>query len=146
MKPPKPETWMRLTSINVGHIEQLGFDGAEAWFDQPWTTGIFKRSIHGPVRVGTLGLAGDQQADLTVHGGADKAVCAYSGDHYPVWQRELLIDEFDAAAFGENLTLAGLTEQDVCIGDVWTLGEAQLQVSQPRHRAGSWPASGGSRR
>jgi len=123
---------MVLTSINVGDVERLGFDGAEAWFDQPWTTGIFKQPVRGPVRVGTLGLAGDRQADLTVHGGADKAVCVYSGDHYPAWQRELQIEDFNAGAFGENFTLAGLTEQDVCIGDVWALGEIELQVSQPR--------------
>jgi MOSC domain-containing protein YiiM len=123
---------MILTSINVGQIEQFGFEGAEAWFDQPWTTAIFKRPIDGPVRVGIHGLTGDKQADLTVHGGADKAVCAYSGDHYPAWKQELRLEDFDAGAFGENFTLAGLSEQDVCIGDVWSLGETELQVSQPR--------------
>src|SRR5262245_26402280 len=77
-------------------------------------------------------LVGDGQADLVNHGGPDKAVLAYSADHYPAWRAELCLAEMTFGAFGENLTLANLTEADVCIGDVWRVGEVLLAVSQPR--------------
>lgn len=100
--------------------------------NKAWTTGFFKQHVDGPVWLGSLNLAGDGQADLVHHGGANKAVCAYSADHYPFWQRELECVEMQHGAFGENLTIAGLTEQDVCIGDTWSIGEVLVQVSQPR--------------
>ncbi|MFI5267878.1 MAG: MOSC domain-containing protein, partial [Chloroflexota bacterium] len=79
----------------------------------------------------SLNLAGDRQADLTVHGGPDKAVYAYPREHIREWALELAQD-LGPASFGENLTTAGALEADVCIGDVWAWGEALLQVSQPR--------------
>jgi MOSC domain-containing protein YiiM len=121
-----------LSAIHVGQPESLGFEGAAAWFDQPWTTAIFKRPLSGPVPVGRLGLDGDRQADPSVHGGPDKAVCVYSADHYPTWQHELGLADFHAGAFGENLTLAGVTEHDICVGDVWAVADVLVQVSQPR--------------
>lgn len=99
---------------------------------RPWTTGFFKSRINGPVWLGVLNLQGDSQADLVHHGGANKAVCAYSADHFPFWQSELNGVDIQAGAFGENFTISGLTERDVCIGDIWEVGEAQVQVSQPR--------------
>ena len=78
------------------------------------------------------GFDGDGQADVVKHGGLDKAVCAYPADHYPEWRRTLGITPFDFGAFGENLTIDGLDEQTVCIGDVWSLVDAQVQVSVPR--------------
>ena len=72
------------------------------------------------------------QADLTVHGGPDKAVCVYSAYYYPGWRHTLGIDRFAFGAFGENLAIDGLDEQQVCIGDVWSVGDALVQVSQPR--------------
>lgn len=98
----------------------------------PWTSGIFKAPVDGPVWLSPVGFEGDGQADLMSHGGLDKAVCAYSGDHYPGWRRELGLEPFPYGAFGENLTLAGLDERTVCIGDLWAVETATMQVSQPR--------------
>jgi MOSC domain-containing protein YiiM len=111
----------------------LGRADAVDPFDKPWTSGIFKSPVTGPIQLGKLGLAGDGQADLENHGGEDKAVLSYSADHYPDWLPTLGPESATFGAFGENLTIAGLTEDDVCIGDVWQVGDTvQLQVSQPR--------------
>jgi MOSC domain-containing protein YiiM len=100
--------------------------------DQPWTTGFHKSPVEGPIRLGPTNLAGDGQADLRVHGGPDRAVLGYSAGHYPRWNRELQRDDLTGGAFGENLTVEGLAEEDVCIGDAFEVGETQVQVSQPR--------------
>jgi MOSC domain-containing protein YiiM len=99
--------------------------------DKLWTTGFFKEPVAGEVFVTRTNLVGDGQADLRFHGGPDKAVLAYSADHYADWRSELE-REFPPGAFGENLTIAGVTEEDVCIGDTWRIGEAVFQISQPR--------------
>jgi len=95
---------------------------------------IGKRPASGPVMAGPLGLAGDEQADLAVHGGADKAIHHYPHDHYPAWAFELDAHPLLAGpgAFGENLTTTGLTEDRVCIGDRFRLGEARIEISQGR--------------
>lgn len=98
----------------------------------PWTSAIVKESVTGPRWVGRINIEGDRQADLVHHGGPDKAVLAYAARHYPVWRGELPDVEFPVGAFGENLTVEGLAEEDVAIGDVWTAGTATFQVSQPR--------------
>ncbi len=99
---------------------------------ETWRSGIYKEAGSGPVWAGRTDLAGDGQADLRVHGGEDKAVYAYPSEHYPAWRAELGLPEMAFGAFGENLTVAGLLESEVCIGDVYQAGEARLQVSQPR--------------
>jgi len=99
---------------------------------KPWTTGIFKQPIDGPVRLGWTNLAGDQQADLKVHGGPDKAVCVYSAAHYTYWRETLQIADFSFGAFGENFTVDGLDESNVCIGDTFRIGDTVVEVSQPR--------------
>jgi MOSC domain-containing protein YiiM len=99
---------------------------------KPWRTAFFKQPIQGPVSVHATGLAGDGQADSSVHGGVDKAVLAYSADHYPLWRDELAIDELHHGGFGENLTIRSLCEQTVCLGDIWRAGNVRFQVSQPR--------------
>lgn len=122
-----------LQSIQVGLPTHFGREGAADPMDRPWTTGFFKQPVFGPVRLGATNLDGDGQADLDHHGGPDKAVLAYSADHYDAWRRELNNPALPPGAFGENFTVAGITEADVCLGDVWTIGgEAALQVSQPR--------------
>lgn len=119
-----------LAIVNVGVPRLL----AEVRGEHTWS-GIAKM----PVAPGTvlwlsmLNLAGDGQADLTAHGGVDKAVYAYPSEHLEPWSRELESD-LGPAPFGENLSTVGVTEHDVRIGDVWTWGGARLQVSQPR-----WP-------
>lgn len=122
----------RIVAIQVGLPKQLGNPHAMDPTDQAWMSGIDKAPVTGPVRVGRLNLEGDGQADLVHHGGPDKAVLAYSADHYGDWRGELEIAEFPHGAFGENLTVQGLVERDVCIGDIWRIGEVLLQVSQPR--------------
>ena len=99
-------------------------------------SGIRKTIITGDtVHVGTLNIAGDGQADLRAHGGVDKAVYCYPSEHARFWEEELgYAGDGEHAPFGENLATEGITEEDVCIGDIWRWGEALLQVSQPR-----WP-------
>lgn len=101
--------------------------------DRPWTTGFFKEPVDGPRMLRKTNLEGDGQADLVHHGGVDKAVLAYSAQHYPAWRPSMNQPSLPFGAFGENFTVNGLTEADVCIGDVWRVGDdAVVQVSQPR--------------
>jgi MOSC domain-containing protein YiiM len=122
-----------LISLNVSLARPMLIDDREVM------TGIGKRPVEGPVAVGPLGLTGDEQADLSVHGGPSKAVYAYPSEHYPFWQT--VRAQAKAAAWGaalppgsigENLTLAGLLEDQVCIGDVLRFADCELAVSEPR--------------
>jgi MOSC domain-containing protein YiiM len=113
-------------SVQVGRIAPLGPDRV--------MSGFVKKPIEGPVEVGLLGLAGDEQADLEVHGGPDKAVYACSLGNYAVWkaafpQHQMLLAP---GGLGENLTIEGFAEGEVCLGDQMRIGTAVLQVSQPR--------------
>jgi MOSC domain-containing protein YiiM len=121
-----------LVSVQVGLPRALGTPGADDPLDRPWTSGFFKLPVAGAVRVHTLGVDGDGVADRVNHGGPDKAVLAYSADHYPGWQTELGMSPMPFGAFGENLTVSGLTEDGVCVGDVWACGGVTFEVSQPR--------------
>lgn len=116
---------MKLVSVNVGLPETLAAKGKSV------ATGIFKKPVQGGVPLGKENLAGDGQADRAYHGGPDKAVCVYCAEHYPHWS-EALARELGYGAFGENFTVQGMTEQDVCIGDRFTIGTALVQVTQPR--------------
>lgn len=117
---------MKILSVNVGHPRQVFSDG------KPVTTGIYKSPVHGRVKVTSLNLEGDRQADLSVHGGRNKAVYAYPSEHYAYWQRELPGIEMPWGMFGENLTLEGLLEDEAHIGDRFQMGTAILMVTQPR--------------
>jgi len=121
-----------LHSIQVGTPKNYGSEEAVDAHDKPWTTGFFKAPIAGPVFVGLTNLVGDGQADLKNHGGVDKAVLAYSADHYPKWRDELSLPDMPHGAFGENLTITGLSEESVCIGDIFRIGRVTFEVSQPR--------------
>lgn len=121
-----------LYSVQVGMPRSYGSEDAFDPHDKPWMTGFFKTPVEGPVFVGSTNLVGDGQADLKNHGGVDKAVLAYSADHYPKWRDELRLPDMPCGAFGENLTVAGLSEQLVCIGDLFRVGEVLFEVSQPR--------------
>lgn len=127
-------TTARLISIQIGLPRQYrGEEGvADAAAKKPWTSGIFKATVAGPVRVLQTNIEGDGQADLENHGGVDKAVLCYSADHYPEWRSQLGVAELPYGGFGENLTIAGVDERSVCIGDTWQVGNVLLQVSQPR--------------
>jgi len=127
-----PASSSTLCSIQVGTPQSYGFDDAVDAHDQPWTTGFFKTGIEGRVFADKTNLAGDGQADLKNHGGVDKAVLAYSADHYSKWRQELDKPDLPHGAFGENLTIAGLNEASVCIGDIFRIGMVTFEVSQPR--------------
>jgi MOSC domain-containing protein YiiM len=117
---------MTLISINVGLPREIIHRG------QAITTGIFKLPVAGPVWLGRMNLIGDGQADLRVHGGADKAVYVYPFEHYAFWAGELGRNDFSHGQFGENFTTEGLLENEVSIGDVFQIGVARVQVTQPR--------------
>lgn len=117
---------MTLISINVGFPREIIHGGRTV------STGIFKAPVAGPVWLGRLNLVGDGQADLRVHGGTDKAVYVYPFEHYAFWAGELGRNEFSHGQFGENFTTEGLLEDEVSIGDVFRIGVARVQVTQPR--------------
>jgi MOSC domain-containing protein YiiM len=119
-----------VVSIQVGTPQEIEGDDPR---QGPWLSGIGKRPVRGAVRVGRLNLEGDGQADTIHHGGCDKAVLAYSADHYPLWRsEEPLLADCPFGGFGENLTVAGLSERTVCIGDRWRADDVVFEVSQPR--------------
>jgi MOSC domain-containing protein YiiM len=111
---------------------QVGRPSSRPHPDGPWLSSIYKRTVNGPVRLDPLNLEGDEQADLNVHGGPDKAVCVYSADHFAYWQAVLGRPDLGAGAFGENFTVSGLDETTVCLGDVFAVGTVLVEVSQPR--------------
>jgi MOSC domain-containing protein YiiM len=115
-----------IVSVQVGQVAPLGPDRVPSAFA--------KSSVTGAVPVGRLGLAGDAQADLTVHGGPDKALYLYPAEHYDAWFRELPQHAalLVPGGFGENVTTLGFDEDTVCIGDVFRVGSALLQITQPR--------------
>jgi len=117
---------MKVLSVNVGQPGEVLANGRNV------STGIFKTPIKGRVRVRSLNIDGDRQADLSVHGGPDKAVYVYPHEHYAHWERELGRRDFTSGQFGENLTTRGLLEGDVRIGDVLEIGTTRFEVSQPR--------------
>lgn len=96
-----------------------------------WVTSIFREAVHGEVFCTRTGLEGDQVTDRRVHGGPEKAVLCYAISHYPKWRTELHLP-MEAGGFGENMAVDGLDESNVCVGDVYAIGEVEVQVSQPR--------------
>src|SRR6266567_6050251 len=117
---------MKLVSLNVARPRLVVYK------EKTINTGIFKEPVSGPVQLRTLNLDGDRQADLSVHGGPYKAVYAYPAEHYPYWRNELPDEELPWGIFGENLTMEGLHESAVRIGDRYRVGTAELIVTQPR--------------
>src|SRR2546428_341386 len=117
---------MKILSLNVGLPREV------TWQGKLVTTGIFKEPVNGPVMLRTLNLDGDQQADLTVHGGVDKAVYAYPSEHYGYWRAELPGVDLPWGMFGENFTTEGLLEETVYIGDRFRIGETEVIVTEPR--------------
>ena len=113
-------------SINVGLPREV------IWRNLAVDTAIFKQPVEGPIKVRKLNLDGDRQADLTVHGGADKAVYAYPSEHYEYWRKQLPGAPLLWGSFGENLTTEGLGEDALFIGDQLRVGSAVLRVTQPR--------------
>ncbi|MFC0215201.1 MOSC domain-containing protein [Paenibacillus chartarius] len=116
---------MHLLSIQIGKPQPLRYR------DQAVMSAINKTGVTGSVYLSEVNFDGDAQADLVNHGGQDKAVNAYCAEHYPYWAKRLQRDLVHGA-FGENVTVSGMTEDIVCIGDTFRLGEAVVQISQPR--------------
>lgn len=119
---------LRILSVNIARARVIGMHEGHAVL-----SGIDKKAVadEGVVAVDRLGIAGDEQADLSVHGGVDKAVYAYPAEHWEWWTREHAV-ACRAATFGENLTLHGALEDDVAIGDRFRWGDVLLEISQPR--------------
>ena len=117
---------MNLLAVNVAMPRTVSHQGKLI------ATGIFKESADRRLRLGKLSLEGDGQADLAVHGGEHKAAYAYPFEHYALWERELSRNDFRFGQFGENLTVTGLSEETVCVGDIFRVGEALVEVTQPR--------------
>src|SRR5215469_13114245 len=117
---------MKIVSVNAGMPREI------LWKGMTVQTAIFKEPVQGPVMIDKLNLAGDRQADLTVHGGEEKAVYAYPVEHYAYWRQELPDVSFSWGMFGENLTTEGVREDSLCIGDRLKIGSAVLMVTQPR--------------
>jgi len=123
---------MRVQRILTGLVQHRGSDGIGGPFDGPWVTAMFKETPPQPTFFDIDGICGDERADPTHHGGPDKAVLAYSAEHYQHWRAELNTPDVGPGGFGENLVVGGQNESSVCIGDVYRLGDAVLQVCQPR--------------
>jgi MOSC domain-containing protein YiiM len=120
-----------IASIQVGQPREMTDGGWPDLRTGPWVSAIIKEPVSGPVWLATTNLKGDRQGNPAAHGGPDKAALAYGAGHYPLWRAELG-RELPHGAFGENLTIEGLDEESVCIGDTFEAGEAIVQVSQPR--------------
>jgi len=116
----------KLVSVNVGMPKDV------RWRDKTVHTGIWKAPVVGPVMVRRLNIDGDGQGDLAGHGGEQRAVMVYQTESYDFWKRYLGRDDLEAGHFGENFTVAGLADDDVCIGDRYRIGEADFEVTQPR--------------
>ncbi len=117
---------MDVVAISIGGPREVEWRGSVV------LTSIFKTLVSGRVNVALGNIEGDQQSDLSVHGGPDKAVYAYPAEHYDFWRSELPGFELPWGVFGENLTTRGLLEDDVWIGDRYRIGTAELVVTQPR--------------
>jgi len=122
----------RVLSIQCGAAAAVPAGDSGEWWDHAWTTGFFKQPVSGRVWLGYEGLHGDQQSDRRYHGGVDKAVCVYASEHFFPWRDCPGLAAMGPGGFGENFTTQGLLEDGACIGDVFEIGEARLQVSQPR--------------
>lgn len=117
---------MKVISVNVSSAEHVEYEGKTI------STGIFKKPVKNSVVVSSLGIKGDEQADLINHGGTHKAVYAFSSDHYDYWRGVLNRPDLALGAFGENLAISNLDESQICIGDQFRIGSCLLEVSQPR--------------
>ena len=122
----------KVVSVQVGQPKTVGTREAPDPMDQVWTTGFFKEPTSGLVWLRQTNLDGDGQADLENHGGPEKAVNVYPAEHYPYWTQTIGLTNLQPGGFGENFTIEGLLENDVCIGDIFEIGDSLVQVSQPR--------------
>jgi MOSC domain-containing protein YiiM len=118
--------FMKIISLNVSLPRLVEYNG------EPVATGIFKEPVQEPLMLRTLNLDGDRQADLSVHGGVSKAVYGYPSEYYSFWKRELPEMKLPYGMFGENFTTVGMSEDNVNVGDRFSVGEAELMATEPR--------------
>ena len=117
---------MKVLSVNIGSLNVVLRNGKKV------KSGIFKKPIEGSIELSSLGFEGDYQANKKLHGGIEKAICVYPAEHYEAWRNELRRPDLSYGDFGENLTTLGLLENEVCLGDRFRVGSAELVVTQPR--------------
>ncbi len=117
---------MHVISVNTGEITEV------KWHGKSIRTGIYKQPVKGPVFLGKLGVTNDHVADLKVHGGENKACYLFPSNHYPYWKERFPRLDWTWGMFGENLTVENLDESRINIGDIFEIGKALVQVSQPR--------------
>ena len=117
---------MELLSVNIGSLGEILRNGKKV------KSGIYKQPVKGPIKVHSLGLEGDYQANKKLHGGIEKAICIYPVEHFKFWRNELRKPDITFGDFGENLTTAGLMEGDICLGDRLRIGSVEMVVTQPR--------------
>lgn len=122
----------KVISLQTGRVQHYGDANKITFFEKAWQSGFLKEPCEGKVHVGFMGLEGDEVADRLHHGGIHKALFANSYENYPHWAEFLALSSLPYGALGENLTLSGLHESSVMLGDIHTIGSAVLQVSQPR--------------
>ena len=122
-----------LHSVQVGTPQRYGAEGAKDAMERPWETSFFRVPSAQPRWLSTTHLEGNQQADTENHGRLDQAVLLYAAAHYPAWRAELGRPEIGPGGFGENFTVAGLSEATACVGDTYAIGEALIQVTGPRY-------------
>lgn len=123
---------IKLISVQVGRVKSYGDKQSREFLEKYWESASFKEVVNGKVFVGKMGLAGDEVADKIHHGGEEKAVFANSYENYGEWAKFLGLDTILFGALAENLTISGLHESNVSLGDIHKIGSALLQVSQPR--------------
>ncbi len=123
---------MRVESIQTGQPRTSGRADPPGAPEKPWTSAIWKDPVEGRVWAGREGLSGDAQVHRPSHGGPERALLIYPAEHYPRWRAEWGIRDLGPGGFGENLTVSGVDEHAVCVGDVLQLGDVRLEVSGPR--------------
>jgi MOSC domain-containing protein YiiM len=121
-----------IESVQIGKVLTEGNPASRDPAQHQWTTGFYKSPVACVVDMGRLGIDGDFVADAHHHGGPDKAVLCYAAGHYQDWNEELPDLKMGPGAFGENLTICGVDEKSVCIGDQFQIGPCRIEVSQPR--------------
>ena len=121
-----------VVSVQIGKTKAYGDASKKSFEEKAWQTASFKEPIHKPAFVSFMGLYGDEVADTLHHGGIDKAVFANSYENYPLWEKFLHVSPLPMGALAENLTLSGVHEHTVCLGDIHHIGSVILRVSQPR--------------
>jgi MOSC domain-containing protein YiiM len=122
----------RIVSLRTGRVRAMARPEWDRHRDRTWRSGYVKDEAAGPLRATTIGLEGDEQYDRAAHGGEHMAVLAYAAAHYALWRQEPGLEAMGPGGFGENLTVDGLDEGSVCIGDVWESERVRFEVSQPR--------------